>query len=425
MVTELRDLMRQTAEAPTAEPVVVTSILGQAKGRVRRRRTAMVGGAAAVSALSVVAVVAGMALSHSDLAPADPVTATNDIVGPVTHLDSSVDAVEGKDYEVLTTYTNDNLDRANGRSFSAITPDGLVLYDDGPFGLQNRTEIGVLDPETGETSQPFPAAIGESGAGAAVADDDWIVWSSSDGPVAFWVVDRATGEATPIRVDDIVTGSGITGTGGEPYVVRGELGPDDRLYFTVEDMNGSIEQSTLVSVSLTGELDAQVEGQVGSWSVTGRRLVFTVTRDRPDSTVNVRDLTTGEETSFDAQSGAHCNVLGLSAAPDRVVLSQYCGQPGGVRDDRVQVVTMDGSPVTTIQGPDVQLVGTSERFLTLTTYGDNGGVYAYELASGRLLKLADGSPKFFSYTAGAGDLLSWGTPVNDGHGMKLWVARFK
>lgn len=138
-----------------------------------------------------------------------------------------------------------------------------------------------------------------------------------------------------------------------------------------------------------------------------------------------RDLTTGEETSFDAQSGAHCNVLGLSAAPDRVVLSQYCGQPGGVRDDRVQVVTMDGSPVTTIQGPDVQLVGTSERFLTLTSYGNNDGVYAYELASGRLLKLADGSPKFFSYTAGAGDLLSWGTPVNDGHGMKLWVARFK
>ena len=36
-------------------------------------------------------------------------------------------AVEGRDYDVLASHTNDNLDRDNGQYFDGVTNDGLVL----------------------------------------------------------------------------------------------------------------------------------------------------------------------------------------------------------------------------------------------------------------------------------------------------------
>ena len=41
--------------------------------------------------------------------------------------------------------------------------------------------------------------------------------------------------------------------------------------------------------------------------------------------VHVRDLATGEETSFDPGPGERCNLLGFGATDERIVMAQYCG----------------------------------------------------------------------------------------------------
>ena len=41
-------------------------------------------------------------------------------------------AVEGRDYRVLASHTNENLNRDNGQYFDGVTDDGLILFRDGP-----------------------------------------------------------------------------------------------------------------------------------------------------------------------------------------------------------------------------------------------------------------------------------------------------
>ena len=85
---------------------------------------------------------------------------------------------------------------------------------------------------------------------------------------------------------------------------------------------------------------------------------LTVTSRQKDGAagmVHVRDLATGEETSFDPELGERCNLLGFDVEGERIAMSQYCGTyQGGVRDDRVQVVTTDGEQVITVQDSGIE-----------------------------------------------------------------------
>ena len=132
--------------------------------------------------------------------------------------------------------------------------------------------------------------------------------------------------------------------------------------------------------------------------------------------VHVRDLATGEDTSFDPRLGERCNLLGFDVAGGRIAMSQYCGTyDDGVRDDRVQVVTTDGEQVVTVQDNGVDggaLVGGGD-YLALTAYDRaTGGTYVYDFDEGRLLRLSEGTS---SWTVGTGptpgDQLMWTEPA--------------
>jgi hypothetical protein len=132
--------------------------------------------------------------------------------------------------------------------------------------------------------------------------------------------------------------------------------------------------------------------------------------------VHVRDLATGEDTSFDPGLGERCNLLGFDVAGGRIAMSQYCGTyDDGVRDDRVQVVTTDGEQVLTVQDNGVEggtLVGGGD-YLALTAYDRaTGGAYLYDFDEGRLLRLSEGTS---SWTVGAGptadDQFMWTEPA--------------
>ncbi len=44
--------------------------------------------------------------------------------------------MEGADYRVLASHTNDNLNRGNGQYLDGVTDDGLVLFRDGSQAQQ-------------------------------------------------------------------------------------------------------------------------------------------------------------------------------------------------------------------------------------------------------------------------------------------------
>ena len=150
-------------------------------------------------------------------------------------------------------------------------------------------------------------------------------------------------------------------------------------------------------------------------------MVWTDSRNGDAGKIHVRDLATGAEHSFDPRSGERCNLLSFGAAGDRIVMGQYCGTyDGGVRDDRVQIVSTDGRQVVTLQGSglDGGLVPGS-GVVTVTAYGDEAdGTYVYDLAGDRLLRISDRISSWASTTGPAGGLsrFSWMTPVNRNDG---------
>ena len=113
-----------------------------------------------------------------------------------------------------------------------------------------------------------------------------------------------------------------------------------------------------------------------------------------------------------------------------MVLGQYCGTyAGGVRDDRVQILTTDGDQVVTIQdsGIDGASPGPAEA-------GDLVTVTAYEGRRRRHLRLRPRAPTGSSGSATrspagrwadrppTGHFL-WDTPVNNRHGATQWLGQ--
>ena len=157
---------------------------------------------------------------------------------------------------------------------------------------------------------------------------------------------------------------------------RRRLGPDDRLYVFVpatqgqppeggwptgpdgeaDDADAEGDTYHLWSASLTDSSDVRDEAlTVGDLAFTDTSMVWTDSTNGDAGLVHMRDLSTGEEHSFDPHAGERCNLLSFGATDDRVVLGQYCGTyAGGVRDDRVQILTTDGDQVVTLQDSGIE-----------------------------------------------------------------------
>ncbi|HEU5038585.1 MAG TPA: hypothetical protein VFT70_16385 [Nocardioides sp.] len=438
-MTELQELMRQNVAAPPPDDLDVAGLVADGRARVRgRRRQRVAVGAAACAVVGLVAVSAIVMPRGGDHAgPAGRPPAPD---APTLSLADARPAVAGRDYTELASYTNENLDRDNGQYFDGVTEDGLILFRDGPRSDQLWPRFALMDPATGEKdwlpklsigqAQSWPLELGRDRLVLVGTQDD----RGDGGTLVAYVFDRGSREWSTMTWPDL-----------KVDYPRAVLGPDDRLYIGVPATQGRVPEGGwptdssgeaddadaegdtyhLWSVSLTDSTDVRDEGlTVGGVAFTEDSMVYTDSTNGAAGLVHVRDLTSGSEHTFDPHAGDRCNLLSFGAHGDRIVMGEYCGTyDGGVRDDRVQVLSTDGDQVVTLQdnGLDGGLPAGSD-VVTVTAYGSTrddprSGTYVYDLATDRFLQISTGSSKFGvgGATGNPGEF-RWNTPVNKRHG---------
>jgi hypothetical protein len=430
MVNELRELMHEATDRPPRDHDDLSAVLSGGRRRVRVRRAAVVGGTALAAGAISLGSYAWLNPAPADLAAAGVPRAE----GPVIRVAGAQPAVEGEDYRELTSYANEDLDTDNGEYFDGVTDDGLVLFREGQTAERMVERYALMDPATGEKWW-LPERPGDG-------EQSWAIELGSERLVIMRLVTVGSStlmETRPVLdVYDRTTGTWRTitwpGLPASDFPSFVQIGPDGRAYVAVMADRGDIPEGgrptlpsgevdesdaegdvrALWSMSLTDPDDVRDEGvRVGSFAFDGDDMVWTDSTNGAAGMVHVRDLTTGEESSFDPRLGERCNLLGFDAAGGRIAMTQYCGTYDGVRDDRVQVVTKDGEQVVTLQddGIDAGDLVAGGDYLTLTSYARaTVGTYLYDFDERQLLRLSDSRSAF---TVGQGptpgDQLMWTT----------------
>lgn len=447
MVNELRDLMQQLVATPPEADGDLGAVLTAGRSRVRRRRRGL---AAVVAAAATVAALAGAGILAGDDSGDDRVA--NQTVprpeGPVLRVGDATAAVEGTDYDVLASYTNKDLDAANGQYYDGITDDGLILFRDGPHGPENRTRYALLDPATGEKDwlpafdgqgQVFPVALGAERlvlvALQGMEEAGRLTANVYDRLAGRWTTMTWTGlpELTMSRLPKLGADGrlyvGVPATEGSPPPGGWPTGSDGE----ADDSGAEGDTYDLWSVSLDDPQDVRDERlRVGSFAFSDDALVWTDRTNGTNDRIHVRDLVTGEESDFDPRSGERCNVLSFGVAGDKIVVGQYCGDYDDGRDDRVQVLTMEGEPVTTVQGDGLG-GSVSGDLVQVTSYaGRSAGTYVYEPDSGRFLRVSDGVSSYALGGLVPDGYLMWDTPVGEATdpqepipGATQWLVRWR
>ncbi|MEI5672000.1 MULTISPECIES: hypothetical protein [unclassified Nocardioides] len=438
-MNDLVDLMRGSADDAPPDDVDVAAVVTTARRRVRRRR-----GAVGAVALATAAVTTAGALSWGG-----PGTGTDGPVAgspprpdaPVLRLADAEAAVAGRDYDELTSYTNEDLDADNGQYLDGVTTDGLVLFRDGPRAAQRWPRFALMDPATGEKdwlprldigqSQTWPIELGADrlvllGVDESEMDDDGL-----EGGLLAYVFDRDARAWTTMTWADL------------PPVEMGtgDVGPDGRLYVRTPDTRGAVPEGgwpvsadgdaedadaegdtyRLWSVSLTDPEDVRDERLVvGDVAFTDTAMVWTDSTNGDAGRVHVRNLDSGEENVFDPDTGERCNLLGFGASGERIVMSQYCGTyAGGERDDRVQVLSTDGDQVVTLQDSGAEgWLPRGSDVVNVTVYSDDeAGTYVYDLGTDRFLRVSDALSSWgLGGPTGEPRQFLWHTPENGGRG---------
>jgi hypothetical protein len=438
MVNDLRELLRDNVASPPHQDDDLSAVLRGGRRRVRRRRIAVLGGTAVATA-----VVVGLA---SVVWPSPP---DLDAAGvplpdaPTLRLTDAQEAVLGDDYRVLASYTNDDLEKDNGQYFDGVTEDGMILFRDGPRRELTKPRFALLEPGDEEKTwlpdpplpngeQLWPVHLGAERlvlTGVAQSSGD-----GASGSLFALVYDREVGSWQRQEWPELPE------LGLDAGLVTGTVGPDGRLYVGLpasqgkppaggwptgphgeaDDADADGDTYELWSVALTDGSDVRDEGlTVGDVEFTDTSMVWTDSTNGDSGMVHVRNLKTGEEHSFDPRSGDKCNLLSFGATDEHIVMGQYCGTyDGGVRDDRVQVLTDDGDQVVTLQddsiegtlsqGSDVVTVVSHQRGLS--------GTYLYDLGSDRFLRLSDEVSSWATGGPAPDDRFMWNTPVNRGDG---------
>jgi hypothetical protein len=438
MVNDLKALMLENVAAPPSEHLDPDALVSAGRRRVRTRRAAVAGVAGTLTvavALVMTAVMGPHATEHAGAASEPP--APN---APTLRLSDAKQAVRGRDYRVLASYTNKNLDRSNGQYFDGVTDDGLVLFRDG------RTEhprMALLDPATGKKDWLPDLDIGQTQTWPLELGTHRLVLLGADGGLkahlVAYVFDRGTRQWKDLEWPGLPTVDGVP---------RAALGPDGRLYVSVaathgrppeggwptgpdgeaDDAGADGDTYHLWSVSLTDSADVRDEAlTVGDLAFTDTAMVWTDSTNGHPGMVHTRNLSTGDENSFDPRTGKRCNLLSFAATGTRVVLGQYCGTyTGGVRDDRVQILASDGHQVRTLQDSDLEGAlagpGSASDLITVTAYqGKQAGSYLYDLGTGRFLQLSNAVSKFQMGGPASHGRFLWSTPTNKGHGATQWL----
>ena len=444
MVNELRDLLRDNVASAPPDNGDLSAVLRGGRRRVRRRRLAAVGGTAIASA-AVVGLTSLIWPSPPDFEAAGVPTPN----APTLRLADARVAVEGGDYRVLASYTNDNLEDDNGQYFDGVSDDGRILFRDGPRRDMLRPRFALMDPVTGEKNWlPDPPTSSDEQLWPVDLGAERLVFTglhlgevegAAPGPQSqlfALVYDRTAREWHRLEWADLPA---------LDQPAPGKLGPDGRLYVRVpategkppaggwpkgpsgeaDDAGAEGDTYELWSASLTDASDVRDEGlTVGDVAFTDSSMVWTDSTNGDSGLVHVRDLGTGEEHSIDPHSGQRWNLLSFGATEERIVMGQYCGTyGGGVRDDRVQILSADGEQVVTLQGSGIDgtLVGGSDVVTVISYQRGRSGTYVYDLGTDRFLRLSEEVSHWLtSGPTPEGDFM-WNTPANRGNGATQWL----
>jgi len=439
VVNDLKQLLRDNVADAPADHLDVASVVIAGRRRVRGRRTVVVGVAALVVAGAVA--VAALGGAPTGGGNAEPAAQPPRPDAPTIGLADAQRAVADRDYEVLASHTNKNLDQDNGAYFDGMTDDGLILFRDGPRTGQEQPRFALMDPATGQKDWLPDLRIGWTQTWPVELGADRLVLLSAAGssgtkPVAH-VFDRTERTWTAMTwpaLPDLEFPRGVMGPGGRLYVfepaTQGKVpegGWPTGNGGEADDSNAEGDTFHLWSVSLTDPTDVRDEDlTVGDLAFTDSSMVWTDSSNGHAGRVHVRDLATGDEHSFDPHTGARCNLLSFGATDDRVLMSQYCGDyPGDVRDDRVQILTTDGDQVVTIQDDGVEgWLSPGSDVVTVTSYGADEGTYTYDLSTDRFLRISHGISSWgLGGPAGGDGRFMWHTPVNHRHGATQWLGQ--
>lgn len=444
MVNEVRALLHEAAATPPADDIDLAGVLAGGRRQVRRRR-ARFGGGLAVAVVGAVAVSAlvGQGTDGRDTPAASVVPRPE---GPVVRLADARQAKEGVDYDVLSSYTNEDLNAANGQYYDGVTDDGKILFRDGPHGPQNSVKYALLDPATGakdwlpplpEGHQTFATDLGRdrlvlltfrtdrgTGLRAWVYDRAARTWSAMEWPGLPRKADLFQAEVAP----DGRLYVSVPATTGTPPPGGWPMGPDGE----ADDAAAQGDTYDLWSVSLTDSADARDEHRrVGDVAFTDDAMIWSAVSGGVNDRIHVRDLATGAEHDFDPRSGKRCNLLGFGALGDRIVLSQYCGTYDNGRDDRIQVLTTDGELDTTIQGDGVSGWVTGGVVKVTSYERDRAGTFVFEPDSGRFARVSGANSSYGLGGPVPDGYLLWDTPVGTASspqepipGATQWLARW-
>jgi hypothetical protein len=438
MVNELRELLSASVASAPHDDLDLRAVVEGGRRRVRRRRLAVLGG----TALTTAAVVTTASLVFLVDRPPDFAAAgVPRPDAPTLRLSDAVPAVQGEDYRVLESYTNENLNRDNGQYFDGVTDDGLILFRDGPRMEQLRPRFALLDPDTSEKDWLPDLGIGQEDTRPLRLGEERLMLLGAEGGMkvrlVLHVFDRELRRWETVRWPDLPRTD-------DPF--GAVLGPDDRLYVPVpatrgeppeggwptgpdgeaDDADAEGDTFRLWSASLTDPSDVRDEEMtVGSLAFTDSSMMWTDSTNGAAGQVHVRDLLTGDEHAFDPSSGERCNLLGFGATEERIMMSQYCGTYDGVRDDRVQVLDTDGDQVVTLQGSGIEgglASSAGEGVVTVTSYEPGGdGTYVYDLGSGRLLRISEAVSSWVTSGPTPDGQFLWNTPTNFRRGMTQHV----
>jgi hypothetical protein len=444
-MTELQDLMLRNVAEPPQDELDLRDVLerGRRRAQTRRRRAVGAAGSAVLVAAVVVAVVAaGPGQRSSRPRPTgEPPVAD----GVTLRLSDATPAIAGRDYEVLASHTIQSLAPGDGQRFVGVTDDGKILVQEGPTADDVTSHLALVDPATGVKDRLPDPSIGQDDTVPVELGAHRLVLLSRSGAgrtgsLIGHVFDRDTGQWQTVRwpgLPDVAAPGGV-------------IGPDGRLYVSVPATQGAVPDSgwplgpgkeaddsgaegdtyQVWSVSVDSSVDVRDEHlTAGSLTFTPTSMIWTDRTNGAMGLVHVRTLSTGEENSFDPHAGARCNLLGLSAWDDRVVLDEYCGTAAdGTRDDRLQILSTDGDAVATLQDDGIGggIFGLGGHDPIVTVYSlDPGrvGTYVFDLADGHFLHIAHGMSKWsLGGPAPDGEFL-WQTSVNHGAGATQWLGR--
>lgn len=413
MTSDLKNLLRASAEGAPAETHSVNEIVRAAQRDHRRHTGLRVGGSALALALVVGVGYAALGGDRSD--DAQPVVRQDENVVLTLNgsgeLDADRSAQAGKDYDVIAEVEGPSVAPVDGS-----WPDDLML-------LSEADSLAAMsaDGSTTELDVPdgylFPAALG----------DEHAVWLGGTN-ASVLVEDLSTGESHELSLqlagrDDLAVdqATGFAVDSGRVWVS-----------VPVQTKPRQPDQFVVASAPLDGSVGFQQEigGPVAQAVVADGKLVWS---QGFGESLTVRDLASGEESTVARAPSDECVLMIVAVSAQRVASEEQCTgaadvgpgdstPPGqsGIGDTTVWSLESDSKLV--MKGFQAVRGGLSEDAVLVQRGGRDGDTwqtFVYRFDTGELLDLGTAERGFDGGamnwpTRAAGDRLIVPSPEDDG-----------